>query len=219
MNSIRTKRLLVELKKIQEYNQTNINNIYISSYEEDINKFMAIILGPKDTLYEGGIFLFDINLPNDYPFQPPKFTFISPNFSKIGRIHPNLYENGKVCLSILNTWGNEEWSSSLNIISICETIQSLLDNDPILHEPPNNRVDNNYKLAAKYKSLKMTKNIYDKRTLFPEFIYLKIQEKYIENKEVYTKLSLEFNDNKLNNKTFTYFHGIFNINYDIISKW
>jgi ubiquitin-conjugating enzyme E2 Z len=217
--SIRTKRLLIEVKKIQEYNQTNIDNIYILSYEEDINKFMAIILGPKDSLYEGGIFLFDIYLPDDYPFQPPKFTFISPNFSKIGRIHPNLYENGKVCLSILNTWGSEEWSSSLNLISICKTIQSLLDNNPILHEPPNNRVDNNYKIAAKYKSLKMTKDIYNKRTLLPEFICLKIQEKYIENKEVYTKLSLEFNDPKLNNTKITYFHGNFDIHYDMISKW
>ena len=217
--SIRAKRLLIEVKKIQEYNRSNIDNIWILSYEEDINKFMAMILGPKDTLYESGIFLFDITLPNDYPFQPPKFTFISPKYSKIGRIHPNLYEEGKVCLSILNTWGSEEWSSSQNIISVCQTIQSLLDNDPILHEPPNNRVDNNYKLAAKYKSLKMTKDIYNKRTLFPEFICLKIQEKYTENKEAYTKLSLEFNDKKLNNQIPPYFHGKFVINYEDISKW
>lgn len=219
-----SKRLLAEVKRIQQYNSTNKNNIYILSYEEDINNFMAMIVGPKDTIYEGGIFLFDIKLPYDYPFQPPVFKFISPVYSDIGRIHPNLYENGKVCLSILNTWGNHEWSSVQNIISVCETIQSLLDNDPISHEPAfsnhNSRPESiNYKLAAKYKSLKMSKDIYNIRTRFPEFICLKIQEKYIEHKEAYTRLSLEIINKKINNITYNYFHGKFIVNYDDISNW
>lgn len=218
MSSIRAKRILAEVKKIQAYNTTN-NNIYISTYEEDINHFMAIIIGPKDTLYEGGFFLFDIKLPENYPFDPPTFRFISPQYSKIGRIHPNLYENGKVCLSILNTWAGERWSSSQNIISVCETIQSLLDNNPISHEPLSNRVDNGYKIAAKYKSLKMTKEIYTQRTRFPELICEKIQEKYLENKQVYERLSSEVRNETDNKKVISYFHGSFVLEYTPISNW
>lgn len=215
--SIRTKRILSEIKRIEEFNKINTENIYIHSFEENINKFMVLIIGPKDVLYEGGFFLFEIILPDLYPFEPPIFKFISPMYSDIGRIHPNLYKEGKVCLSILNTWGNKEWSSSQNIISVCNTIQSLLDNDPILHEPPNNRVDNNYKIAARYKTLQIIKDIYNKRDILPDLICNKIYEIYNKNIDLYVKKSLEFNN--INLKNIKYFHGEFIINYQSISQW
>lgn len=79
--SIRTKRILSEIKRIEEFNKINTENIYIYSFEENINKFIALIIGPKDVLYEGGFFLFEIILPDLYPFEPLIFKFISPMYS------------------------------------------------------------------------------------------------------------------------------------------
>lgn len=204
--NIREKRILSEIKKIELHNNSNTDGIYIYSHEEDMNKFTALIIGPENSVYEGGFFLFTILLPADYPFQPPKFTFITPEYSDIGRIHPNLYKDGKVCLSILNTWGDNEWSSGLKLLPICNTIQSILDDNPISHEPPyTDRIDNNYKIVAKYKSLQAVSDIYKCRDKFPSMISNKIQEIYSKNKDIYVKKGLEFSN--MINKNIKYFHG------------
>ena len=51
------------------------------------------------------------------------------------RFHPNLYRNGKVCLSILNTWKGEQWTSCQTIRSILLTLITLFHNKPLLNEP------------------------------------------------------------------------------------
>ena len=60
-----------------------------------------MIMGPTNTPYEDGLFFFDVQLPNDYPASPPNVFFIS--FCS-DRLNPNLYEDGKVCVSLLGTW-------------------------------------------------------------------------------------------------------------------
>jgi ubiquitin-conjugating enzyme E2 Z len=51
------------------------------------------------------------------------------------RFHPNMYKNGKMCLSILNTWRGDQWTGCQSIRTILLTILSILDNAPLLHEP------------------------------------------------------------------------------------
>lgn len=69
--------------------------------------FSAFIKGPNRTPYEDGLFLFDIQLPNIYPAVPPLFRYLS---QCSGRLNPNLYDNGKVCVSLLGTWiGKVSW--------------------------------------------------------------------------------------------------------------
>lgn len=63
--------------------------------------FSALIKGPTRTPYEDGLYLFDIQLPNIYPAVPPHFCYLS---QCSGRLNPNLYDNGKVCVSLLGTW-------------------------------------------------------------------------------------------------------------------
>lgn len=55
------------------------------------------------------------------------------------RINPNLYEEGKVCLSLLNTWtgrGNEVWDSkSSSILQVLVSLQGLvLNSKPYFNE-------------------------------------------------------------------------------------
>lgn len=74
--------------------------------------FSALIKGPTRTPYEDGLFLFDIQLPNIYPAVPPLFRYLS---QCSGRLNPNLYDNGKVCVSLLGTWIGKVTLSSAHL--------------------------------------------------------------------------------------------------------
>lgn len=83
-----------------------------------------MIRGPEKTPYAGGLFLFDVKLPHTYPLQPPLCHYYS--FCD-DRLNPNLYEDGKVCLSLLGTWsghGVELWSpKDSNLLQLLVSIQ------------------------------------------------------------------------------------------------
>lgn len=66
----------------------------------------VMITGPDDSPYANGCFLFDINLPTNYPRAPPLCQFLTTGGGEI-RFNPNLYDCGKVCLSLLGTWAGE----------------------------------------------------------------------------------------------------------------
>jgi ubiquitin-conjugating enzyme E2 Z len=56
--------------------------------------------GPFDTPYEGGYFYFILRFPPDYPYSPPRVKFMTTAGGTV-RFNPNLYADGKVCLSVL----------------------------------------------------------------------------------------------------------------------
>jgi ubiquitin-protein ligase len=159
------------IKRIVNIDLKNINNskldeqgIFIKFDEENMMKATAMIIGPKDSLYEHGILLFDITFPANYPFSPPILTYKAINSI---RIHPNLYVNGKVCLSILGTWSGPKWTSIMDITTVLLTIQSLLDNNPLRHEPGQEKnasyTNTLYNEIIKYESLNtlLLKNYFD----------------------------------------------------------
>jgi ubiquitin-protein ligase len=74
--------------------------IYVAAFAERVDLMRALVMGPPGTPYEDAVFVFDLQLPPDFPQQPPAVHYIS----HAERINPNLYENGKVCLSLLGTW-------------------------------------------------------------------------------------------------------------------
>ena len=67
-----------------------------------------MIIRPADTPYMGGIYEFDIEFPPNYPSVPPLVTFMTTGGRRV-RFNPNLYESGKVCLSLLGTWSGQQW--------------------------------------------------------------------------------------------------------------
>jgi ubiquitin-protein ligase len=93
----------------------------------------ALIKGPPSTPYEGCLLHFSFVFPDDYPFSPPKVTFLTCD--SYTRFHPNLYTEGKVCLSILGTYTGPGWSGTQSLSTVLLSIIALLDDNPLSHEP------------------------------------------------------------------------------------
>ena len=125
-------RLAKDVKFIIK-NPLDNENIYYKHDEENILKGRALIFGNRDTPYNFGVYLFEFNFTENYPYEPPKVKYIT-NDGKT-RFNPNLYVDGKVCLSILNTWQGEGWTSCQSIYSILLTLVSILNEKPLLNEP------------------------------------------------------------------------------------
>ena len=123
---------LKEIKKDPNYFYSVVptkNNFY---------KWDAIVIGTPDTLFEGMIINATLEFPSDYPIKPPVFKFTTPLF------HPNVYQDGKVCISILHegedVFGyekiSERWSPSQSVNSIIISILSILG-EPNFESPAN----------------------------------------------------------------------------------
>lgn len=99
----------------------------------------ALVTGPDDTPYSGGCFVFDVYFPPQYPAEPPKVKLLTTGHNSV-TFNPNLYESGKVCLSLLGTWKGdkaESWDpTSSRMLQVLVSIQSLiLVPDPYFNEP------------------------------------------------------------------------------------
>ncbi len=127
------KRILNEIRNFN--NDKSIKNAFILPDENNVRHIDVLIIGNKDTPYECGYFWFTFNFPELYPSSPPKVQFKTTNSAQI-RFNPNLYKCGKVCLSVINTWGSNDWSPANSLSSIILSIQSLVLHDkPLVNEP------------------------------------------------------------------------------------
>lgn len=127
-------RITKEIASIQ--NSTDLS-LAVAFRDSDVRNVRALIIGPPDTPYEFGFFEFDIKFGREYPIKPPDVQASTTNNGKC-RFNPNIYNCGKVCLSILGTWRGqpgEEWSSAQGLESILLSIQSLLSPNPYENEP------------------------------------------------------------------------------------
>ena len=108
--------------------------IFVSVNETNIAVMDALVTGPADTPYEGGSFWFKMVFPADYPNRPPKVTLMTTGGGRV-RFNPNLYKDGKVCLSLLGTWQGPGWSPAHSCASVLVSIQSLMNAAPYTNEP------------------------------------------------------------------------------------
>ena len=136
------------ISDINEISSSYDPNIHIWYDENNITEIKALIIGPQDTPYEDGFFFFTLKFPESYPFNNPEAKFETIN--KLIRFNPNLYECGKVCLSILGTWSGPKWSSVQTLHSVLLSIQSLMNDQPILNEPQYDNVGKNDKRSIDY---------------------------------------------------------------------
>ena len=183
-------RLLKDVKQIIR-NPLTDNGIYYIHDDTNMLKGYALIIGPEDTPYFGGNYFFELTYPEDYPYSPPSVRYCT-NGDNI-RFNPNLYKCGKVCISLLNTWRGDQWTSCQNISSVLLTLCTLLCKDPLLNEPGIRRdhVDfKNYNRIIEYANLKIAVcDIVNKKyePVFDSF-YPFIKENFIKN---YDKLLIK----------------------------
>ena len=126
------KRLVKDIANITK-DPLHDHGIYYRHDEKNMLIGHALIVGPKDTPYQYGFYHFRIEYPVNYPDVPPTVTFLT-NKNRI-RFNPNLYRNGKCCLSILNTWHGDQWSSCQTLRSILLTLVTIFNKTPFLNEP------------------------------------------------------------------------------------
>ncbi|SPO20472.1 uncharacterized protein UTRI_00872_B [Ustilago trichophora] len=130
------KRLQKEMKVLQ----TSLpDTILVRAYEDRSDLVRVLIIGSEGTPYENAPFLIDFQLTSDFPNQPPIAHFHSWTNGH-GRVSPNLYEEGKVCLSVLGTWSGvaeENWTpSKSSLLQVFVSIQALvLVREPYFTEP------------------------------------------------------------------------------------
>jgi len=146
-------RLLKDVKQIIK-NPLIDQGIYYIHDDSDMLKGYAMIIGPSETPYFGGFYFFELTYPSDYPHSPPNVKYCT-NGNNI-RFNPNLYVSGKVCVSLLNTWRGDQWTSCQTISTVLLTLCTLLCKDPLLNEPgvSNSHKDmKNYNEIIKYSNL------------------------------------------------------------------
>lgn len=195
-------RLLRDVKNIMR-NPLTDNGIYYVHDDEDMLKGYAMIVGPSETPYFGGFYFFEFSYPADYPHSPPSVKYMT-NGDNI-RFNPNLYVNGKVCISLLNTWRGEQWTSCQSISTVLLNLCTLLCKDPLLNEPGVGKTHldfNNYTRVIEYKNIEIailrmiTK---DPSSFCKQFnvFYPILKENFIKNNDAVTK----YLEEKSNNET------------------
>ncbi|OTB18593.1 hypothetical protein K445DRAFT_19195 [Daldinia sp. EC12] len=129
----RMKRLITEISTLR----TSLpEGIFICHGSSRLDIMKVLIIGPKHTPYEHGMFEFDLYCSVDYPKSPPKMVFKTPNGSRT-RFNPNLYHDGKICLSLLGTWPGEPWRADQStLLQVLVSIQSMIFcEEPWYNEP------------------------------------------------------------------------------------
>lgn len=136
--------------------------IWVKGFEDRMDLYSVMIRGPEKTPYEDGLFLFDFQLSADYPAAPPLCHYISYCSD---RLNPNLYEDGKVCVSLLGTWagrGTEIWTSSSTLLQVIVSIQGLI----LVSEP--------YFNEAGYEKQKGSQQGRENSRMYNEMVVLKL---------------------------------------------
>ncbi|QRV99456.1 ubiquitin-conjugating enzyme [Ceratobasidium sp. AG-Ba] len=126
------KRQLMDLKKnpVEGFSAGLVDDGNLLEWE-------VMIIGPPDTIYEGGFFKARLTFPENFPLYPPEMRFITPMW------HPNIYPDGRVCISILHApgddqYGYEQASERWLPVHTVETIRDfLLSDSPSIDSPAN----------------------------------------------------------------------------------
>mmetsp|Transcript_34534 Transcript_34534/g.89458 ORF Transcript_34534/g.89458 Transcript_34534/m.89458 type:complete len:157 (+) Transcript_34534:143-613(+) len=111
-------------KELQEVALDPPCNCTAGPKDDNLFEWIATIVGPTNSPYEGGVFFLNISFSSEYPFKPPKVTF------KTRIYHCNINSQGQICLDILK----DNWSPALTVSKVLLSICSLLT-DPNPSDP------------------------------------------------------------------------------------
>lgn len=130
MSTTARQRLLRDYKKMKSEQQFGFD---AEPLDDNIQILDALIYGPEDTVWDGGIFRLKLYFSDEYPLQPPKVKFVTQIF------HPNVYPDGSICLDILQN----QWSVTFDVSAVLMSIRSLLC-DPNPDSPANSEAAHMY---------------------------------------------------------------------------
>lgn len=121
-------RVRRELEKITKQPPAGISLCTIS--DDNISELRATIIGVSGTPYESGVFKLDVTITERYPYEPPQVRFKTPVY------HPNIDNNGRICLELLKLPPSGCWRPVVTIEGVLLAIQSLLatpnPDDPLM---------------------------------------------------------------------------------------
>ena len=113
--------------------------MFCSFCSKNLGELRTLISGPEETPYENGLYHFNVSLPTDYPAAPPSVNILTTGGGLL-RFNPNLYNDGFVCLSVINTWqGNPEemWNPEhSSLLQVFLSIQALVMDSMIVQKEP-----------------------------------------------------------------------------------
>uniref|UniRef100_A0A2H6N1G1 N-terminal E2 ubiquitin-conjugating enzyme n=1 Tax=Micrurus carvalhoi TaxID=3147026 RepID=A0A2H6N1G1_9SAUR len=138
------KRLQKELLALQNDPPAGMT-LNEKSVQNSITQWIVDMEGASGTLYEGEKFQLLFKFSSRYPFDSPQVVFTGENIP----VHPHVYSNGHICLSILT----EDWSPALSVQSVCLSIISMLSSCKEKRRPP----DNSFYVRTCNKNPKKTK--------------------------------------------------------------
>ncbi|KAK1815864.1 hypothetical protein LTR12_009749 [Friedmanniomyces endolithicus] len=115
--------------------------IFVRHCASRLDVMKILIIGPKGTPYENGLFEFDLFCPSNFPNSPPSMLFRTTGGGRV-RFNPNLYNCGKVCLSLLGTWQGETWQPGKStILQVLVSIQAMIFCDEPWYNEPGRRAN------------------------------------------------------------------------------
>ena len=140
------------------------SSIFVRVCSSRFGLLRALIIGPDETPYANGCFFFDIYVPPDYPQTAPLVKFLTTGGGKVC-LNPNLYEDGKVCLSLLGTWSGPGWNPAQStLLQVLLSIQSLIFvSDPFFNEPgyEEKRGASIWEKRSEQYNIKVQKDVFD----------------------------------------------------------
>ncbi|XP_034191774.1 ubiquitin-conjugating enzyme E2 T [Osmia lignaria lignaria] len=142
----RSLRLKRELERFARYPTEGIS-CYPKS--DNLENFVATIIGPHGSPYNGCIFQLEINISERYPFEPPRITFQTPIY------HPNIDNKGRICMDLLNMPPKGSWKPTVSLKNLLDAVQCLLGNpnpaDPLMADIAQEYIYNKQEFERKAK--------------------------------------------------------------------
>ncbi|KAK2139774.1 hypothetical protein LSH36_1623g00007 [Paralvinella palmiformis] len=99
---------------------------------QNLSEWLVNVDGAPGSIYNGEKFQLQFKFGSRYPFESPQVVFVGPNIP----VHPHVYSNGHICLSILT----DDWSPALSVQSVCLSVVSMLSSCKEKKRPPDNAI-------------------------------------------------------------------------------
>ncbi|VDK83614.1 unnamed protein product [Onchocerca ochengi] len=104
-------------KELMDIKSSDSRTFCCVEFDEDNLLHWTGLLVPDKEPYNKGAFKIAIDFPVEYPFKPPKITFLTKIY------HPNVDEKGQVCLPIISP---DNWKPATKTEQVMNSLLGLI---------------------------------------------------------------------------------------------